>query len=128
MKRRDARLDELKKLFRDAENYAKIQEAYANDKSLPAPATDLKMEALKDYVRGAKPIIFNVERERDIRGVAKFAGEMKIKAIVMGGQEAWKAADDLKKNNIAVIYTNIHALPVRDDDAYDYLLEAVGQS
>jgi imidazolonepropionase-like amidohydrolase len=49
---------------------------------------------------------------------------MKIKAIIMGGQEAWKAADDLKKNNIAVIYTNIYSLPVRDDDAYDYLFEA----
>jgi imidazolonepropionase-like amidohydrolase len=124
LKRRDQRLDDLKKLFRDAENYAKIQEAYANDKSLPAPMTDLKMEALKDYVRGLKPIIFTAERERDIRGVAKFASEMKIKAIIMGGQEAWKAADDLKKNNIAVVYTNVHNLPVRDDDAYDYLLEA----
>ena len=124
LKRRDQRLDDLKKLFRDAENYAKIQEAYSKDKSLPAPQTDLKMEALKDYVRGAKPIIFTAERERDIRGVAKFANEMKIKAIIMGGQEAWKAADDLKKNNIAVVYTNIHNLPVRDDDAYDYLLEA----
>ena len=124
LKRRDARLDELKKLFRDAENYAKIQEAYAKDNSLPTPATDLKMEALKDYVRGGKPIIFTAERERDIRGVAKFAADMKIKAIIFGGQEAWKAADDLKKNNIAVIYTNIHSLPVRDDDDYDYLLEA----
>ncbi|HXH70331.1 MAG TPA: amidohydrolase family protein, partial [Pyrinomonadaceae bacterium] len=27
-------------------------------------------------------------------------------------------------NNIAVIYTNIYNLPVRDDDAYDYLFEA----
>ena len=124
LKRRDGRLDELKKLFRDAENYAKIQEAYAADKSLPAPATDLKMEAMKDYVRGGKPVIFTAERERDIRGAAKFAGEMKIKAIILGGQEAWKAADDLKKNNIAVIFTNIHNLPVRDDDDYDYLFEA----
>ena len=124
LKRRDQRVEELKKLFRDAENYARVQEAYAKDKTLPAPATDLKMEAMKDYVRGAKPVIFTAERERDIRSVAKFAGEMKIKAIIMGGQEAWKAADDLKKNNIPVVFTNIHSLPVRDDDAYDYLLEA----
>ncbi len=124
LKRRDQRIEELKKLFRDAENYARTQEAYAKDKSLPAPMTDLKMEALKDYVRGAKPVIFTAERERDIRSAAKFVGEMKIKAIILGGQEAWKAADDLKKNNIAVIYTNIHSLPVRDDDSYDYLLEA----
>lgn len=124
LKRRDQRIEELKKLFRDAENYARTQEASAKDNTLPVPPTDLKMEALKDYVRGAKPIIFTAERERDIRSAAKFAGEMKIKAIILGGQEAWKAADDLKKNNIAVIFTNIHSLPVRDDDAYDYLLSA----
>ncbi|HEV8158078.1 MAG TPA: amidohydrolase family protein [Pyrinomonadaceae bacterium] len=124
LKRRDQRLDDLKKLFRDAENYARVQDAYAKDKNLPAPQTDLKMNALAPYVRGERPIIFTAERERDIRGVAKFAADMKIKAIIMGGQEAWKAADELKKNNIAVIYTNIYSLPVRDDDAYDYLFEA----
>ncbi len=124
VKRRDQRIEDLKKMFRDAENYAKVQDAFAKDKNLPAPVTDLKMAALTPYVRGEKPIIFTAERERDIRSVAKFVGEMKIKAIIMGGQEAWKAADELKKNNIAVIYTNIYNLPVRDDDAYDYLFES----
>jgi len=75
-------------------------------------------------VRGEKPMIFTAERERDIRGVIKFVEETKVKGIILGGQEAWKAADGLRKNNIAVIYTNIYNLPVRDDDAYDYLFEA----
>ena len=124
LKRRDQRIEDLKKLFRDAENYAKVKEADAKDKTLPTAATDLKMEALVPYVRGERPVIFTAERERDIRGVAKFAADMRIKAIIIGGQDAWKAADDLKKNNISVIYTNIYSLPVRDDDAYDYLFEA----
>jgi imidazolonepropionase-like amidohydrolase len=76
------------------------------------------------YVRGQRPIFFTVERERDVRAVIKFVTEMKVKGIIAGGQEAWKAADDLKKADIAVIYTNIYSLPVRDDDAYDYLFEA----
>ena len=75
-------------------------------------------------MRGEKPIIFTAERERDIRGVAKFVADMKVKGIIWGGQEAWKAADDLKKNNIPVIYTNIYQLPVRDDDNYDFLFDA----
>jgi len=124
VKRRDQRLDDLRKLFRDAENYAKVQDAYAKDKSLPAPTTDLKMAALAPYVRGEKPIIFTAERERDIRSVARFVADTKVKGIILGGQEAWKAADELKKNNIAVIYTNVYSLPVRDDDAYDFLFEA----
>jgi imidazolonepropionase-like amidohydrolase len=124
VKRRDQRIEDLKKLFRDAENYAKVQDAYAKDKTLAAPTTDLKMAALTSYVRGERPIIFTAERERDIRSVAKFVADTKVKGIIMGGQEAWKAADELKKNNIAVIYTNIYSLPVRDDDAYDFLFEA----
>ncbi|MEO8041926.1 MAG: amidohydrolase family protein [Acidobacteriota bacterium] len=124
VKRRDAQIEELKKIFKNAENYGRAKDAYAKDKSLPNPATDLRLEAAVPYVRGERPIYFTVERERDVRAVAKFVGEMKVKGVIVGGQEAWRAADELKKNDIAVIYTNIYNLPVRDDDAYDYLFEA----
>ena len=127
VKRRDKNLEDLKKIFEDAVNYAKVQEAYAKDKTLPYPPTDLKMQAMIPYARGEKPIIFNAERERDIRGVAKFVNEMKIKGIIVGGAEAWKAADDLKKNNIPVIFTNIYNLPANADDPYDYFYAAPSQ-
>lgn len=124
IKRRDTQLEELKKIFKDTENYARAREAYEKDKKLPYTATDLKMDAMIPYMRGEKPIIFTAERERDIRGIVRFVEEMKIKGIIMGGQEAWKVADGLKRNNISVIYTNIYNLPVQDDDSYDYLFEA----
>jgi len=124
VKRRDAQIDELKKLFRSAENYLRAKDAYAKDSTLPYPAYDIRLEAMAPFIRGEKPVIFTAERERDIRSVAKFVGEMKLKGIIVGGQEAWKAADELKKNNIAVVFTNIYDLPVRDDDAYDLLFEA----
>ena len=124
VKRRDAQVDELKKLFRSAENYLRAKDAYAKDSTLPYPAYDIRLEAMAPFIRGEKPVIFTAERERDIRSVAKFVGEMKLKGIIVGGQEAWKAADELKKNNIAVVFTNIYNLPVCDDDAYDLLFEA----
>ena len=124
VKTRDKNLEDLKKMFTDAENYAKVQEAYARDKFLPYPTTDLNMDAMIAYARGEKPMIFTAERERDIRGVVNFVKGTKIKAIIMGGQEAWKVANELKQNNISVIYTNIYSLPVRNDDPYDYLFEA----
>jgi imidazolonepropionase-like amidohydrolase len=124
IKRRDTQIDELKAVFKQAENYGRAKDAYAGNKSLPNPATDLKLEALVPYVRGQRPIFFTVERERDVRAVIQFVSEMKLKGIIAGGQEAWRAADDLKKHDIAVVYTNIYSLPVREDDAYDYLFEA----
>lgn len=124
VRQRDRRMDDLKKLFKSVEDYAAAKEAYEKDKSLPKPKTDLKMDAMIPYVRGQKPIIFTVERERDIKGVVKFVEDTKVKGIIAGGQEAWKVADGLKKNNIGVIYTNIYSLPVQDDDEYDYLFAA----
>jgi imidazolonepropionase-like amidohydrolase len=124
VKNRDKNLEDLKKMFADTENYAKVKEAYARDKSLPYSTTDLKMDAMIPFVRGEKPMIFTAERERDIRGVINFVKGTKVKAIIMGGQEAWKSANELKQNNISVIYTNIYNLPVRNDDPYDYLFEA----
>jgi len=43
------------------------------------------------YIRGEKPVIFTAERDRDIRAVAKFVTEMKLKGgIIIGGEEAGK--------------------------------------
>jgi imidazolonepropionase-like amidohydrolase len=123
IKRRDAAVEDLKKIFREVEAYARMVEAYAKDKSAPTPKTSLTLEAMVPYVRGQKPIYFTAERERDIRAVAKFVAETKVKGIIVGGQDAWKVADDLKKNNISVVYTNIYNLPVQQDDPYDYLFE-----
>jgi imidazolonepropionase-like amidohydrolase len=127
VRRRDQQVEELKKIFRDAEAHLRAREAYTKDRSLPYVAADPPMSALEPYIRGQKPIIFTVERERDIRAVAKFVADTKTKGIIIGGQEAWKAADVLKANNIPVIYTNIYSNPVRDDDPYDYLFSAPGK-
>ncbi|MGI9036123.1 MAG: amidohydrolase family protein [Pyrinomonadaceae bacterium] len=124
IKRRDQSIEQLKKMFRDAESYGRVKDAYAKDKTLPYPTNDVRLEALVPYIRGEKPVIFLAERERDIRAAVRFADEMKLKAVIMGGQDAWKAADLLKQKDVPVIYTNIYQLPVQEDDAYDYLFSA----
>jgi imidazolonepropionase-like amidohydrolase len=124
VRRRDQAVEELKKTFRDAEAHLRARDAYARDKSLPYVAANPRLEAMAPYIRGERPILFTVERERDIRAVARFVADMKVRGIIIGGQEAWKAADVLKANNIPVIYTNIYVTPVRDDDPYDYLYVA----
>lgn len=124
VKRRDTQIEDLKKMFTAANNYLRARDAYAKDTTLPYVANNQSYDAMAPYIRGERPVIFSSERERDIRAVAKFASEMKLKAIILGGQEAWKAADVLKANNIPVIFTHIYSLPARDDDAYDYYFEA----
>ncbi len=42
---------------------------------------------------------------------------MKLKPIILGGNDAWKVASLLKEKNIPVILTGIFSLPSREDDA-----------
>jgi imidazolonepropionase-like amidohydrolase len=119
----ERRIEEIRKLLRDAEAYGRAQDAYARDKSLPRPDRNVVLEPLVPYVRGEQPVIFRADREAEIRGAIKFAEEMKLKPIILGGNDAWKVATLLKEKNVPVILTGIFSLPSREDDAYDALYE-----
>lgn len=124
MTQRERRVDELRKMLRDAEAYGRAQDAYRKDpKSTPRPVTDLKLAALVPYVRGERPVIFRAEREREIRAVVRFAEELKLKPIIIGGSEAWKTATLLKEKDVPVILDSVLNLPLHEDDAYDSLYE-----
>ena len=116
-------LDKVRKMLRDAEAYGRAQDAYAKDKSLPRPDRNVVLEPLVPYVRGEQPVIFRAEREAEIRGALRFAEEMKLKPIILGGNDAWKVASLLKAKNVPVILTGIFSLPSREDDPYDILYE-----
>ena len=116
-------LDQIRKMLRDAEAYGRSQDAYAKDNSLPRPDRNVVLEPLVPYVRGEQPVIFRAEREAEIRGVIRFAEEMKLKPIILGGNDSWKVASLLKAKNVPVILTGIFSLPSREDDAYDALYE-----
>jgi imidazolonepropionase-like amidohydrolase len=119
----ERQLEQIRKILRDAEAYGRAQDAYAKDKSLPRPDRNVVLEPLVPYVRGEQPVIFRADREAEIRGAIRFADEMKLKAIILGGNDAWKVASLLKEKNIPVILTGILSLPPREDDAYDSLYE-----
>ncbi len=116
-------LEQVRKMLRDAEAYGRTQDAYAKDRSLPRPDTNIVFESMVPYVRGERPVIFRAEREAEIRGAIKFAEEMKLKPIILGGNDAWKVASLLKEKNVPVILTGVFSLPMREDDAYDTLYE-----
>src|SRR5256714_6457211 len=119
----ERQLEEIRKMLRDAEAYGRAQDAYAKDKSLPRPDRNVVLESLVPYVRGQQPVIFRADREAEIRGAVKFADEMKLKAIILGGNDAWKLASLLKEKNVPVTLTGIFSLPGREDDPYDTLYE-----
>ncbi len=119
----ERQVEQIRKMLRDGEAYGRAQDAYAKDKTLPRPDHNVVLESLVPYVRGERPVIFRADREAEIRGAVRFAEEMKLKAIILGGDDAWKVASLLKEKNVPVILTGIFSLPGREDDAYDSLYE-----
>jgi len=119
----ERQVEQIRKMLRDAEAYGRAQEAYEKDKTLPRPDHNVVLEPLVPYVRGERPVIFRADREAEIRGAIKFADEMKLKAIILGGNDAWRVASLLKEKNVPVILTGIFSLPSREDDNYDVLYE-----
>ena len=119
----EKQLDQIRKVLRDAESYGRSQDAFAKDSSLPRPDRNVVLESLVPYVRGERPVIFRADREAEIRGAIRFADEMKLKPIILGGNDAWKVATLLKEKNVPVILTGVLELPSREDDPYDTLYE-----
>ncbi len=120
---RDRQIERLRNMLRDAEAYGRAHDAYRNDSRLPRPDVNTTLAALVPFVRGERPVMFRAERERDIRAAVRFADEMKIKPIIIGGNEASQAAPLLKERDVPVILTGILDLPPREDDYYDVLYE-----
>jgi amidohydrolase family protein len=67
-------------------------------------------EALNRYLMGGR-VVFQVDRAADIREVVAFAERNGIKAVILGGDEAWLVAKDLAKANVPVILNPIDDLP-----------------
>lgn len=120
---RDRQVEQMRKLLRDAEAYGHALDAAQADTKLPRPDRDVILESLVPYARGQKPVIFRVEREGDIRAAVRFAEEMKLRPIILGGTDAWRVAAFLKEHNVPVVLTSVLELPNREDDPYDVQYE-----
>lgn len=116
---RQAQMDSLRTLLRDADAYARAQDAYTKDKSIPRPAHDVVLESMVPAVRGQMPVIFPADRANDIRDAVTFAEEMHLKPIIMGGEQAADVAAFLKQHNVPVVVTAVMHLPSREDDPFD---------
>ncbi len=112
---RDRQVEQLRKLLRDSEAYGKARDAYARDRKLPRPDENVVLASLLPFVRGERPVIMRADREIDIRAALRFAEEMRLRPVILGGNDAWRAASALRERNVPVILTGVLDLPNRED-------------
>ncbi len=71
--------------------------------------------ALKSFLVEQKPILFEADRAADIRAAVEFAEREKLKAVIVGGAEAWRVAPLLAHAQVAVVIDPLDDLPEQFD-------------
>ncbi|MGB5511533.1 MAG: amidohydrolase family protein [Woeseiaceae bacterium] len=73
------------------------------------------LEALQSVIAGATPMLVSIDRASDIEALIKLCRQYGLKAIIVGGTEAWMVANELAATGIAVILTTSANLPTSFD-------------
>jgi imidazolonepropionase-like amidohydrolase len=117
-KRRQERLDAIREQFRAALVYDKVVAGAAAHKASP-PTPDPRLEALAPYAKGEKLVLFAANHRVEILDAIKLARELKLKAAITGGEEAWKVVDAVKESGMPVILGGTLRVPNEESDPYD---------
>jgi imidazolonepropionase-like amidohydrolase len=100
------------KLLRNALDAAKTGLAAA---ASPTTRT-AEFLALEPVLAGKMPLALSVNRESDVRQAIKLAADYALKVVIIGGVEAWMAADALAAARIPVILDPQANLPGNFDE------------
>lgn len=101
----------LKKLFADAKAYNEV--AVKEEKNL-------RFEAMKGIFNGTQTLFIHSNTVKEMVEAINFVKQNKIARVaIVGGRESWMITDLLKQNNIAVIVSRVHDLPVYPEDDVD---------
>ncbi|MFB3388744.1 amidohydrolase family protein [Flavobacterium sp. LAR06] len=81
-----------------------------------AKERNIVLEATKGLFDGTQTLYIHADEEKQIVDAIQLAANHQIKKIVIiGGFEAYKAADVLKKYNVGVLLRRVHDMPISDD-------------
>ena len=102
----EAPLKQLREMFEAAKRYD------GKDK-------DPRLEALQPYLKGERPVVFQANKIKQIKGALKFAEDFGLKPVISGGQEAWKVATLLAGKKVPVILAGVMGIPDEQHDPAD---------
>ena len=116
--KRKERLDAIREQFRLALAYDRVAAGARDRKDVPPPA-DPRLAALVPYARGEKPVLLRANLRVEILDALAMAADLKLKAVIAGGLDAWKVADRLKAAKVPVLVSGTLRLPSEVSDPYD---------
>jgi imidazolonepropionase-like amidohydrolase len=126
-KARDQAIAAIRNAFDDARAYETARAAEGSA-GVPKHDADVKWDAMRRVVRGEIPVYFHADNAAQIRAILDFVDQQKLQhAVIVGGRDAWRFADELKARDIAVIVGGTLEMPSRNDDPYDEAFTGPGK-
>jgi imidazolonepropionase-like amidohydrolase len=104
----------LRRVLRDAREYAERKEDFRKARIQPLAATADDLEALQPVLRGELPMFVIANRRSDIESALRVARDFKLRIAIYGGAEAWQAASALAAAGVAVILEPLTDVPSFD--------------
>jgi imidazolonepropionase-like amidohydrolase len=101
----------LRTLLQDVKFYQAHRADYDRSAARGLTATRADLEAMIPVVEGRLPLAIEVDRVDDIQGALRIAKEFNLKIIIVGGAEAWLAANDLAAAHVPVIAGAMNNIP-----------------
>jgi imidazolonepropionase-like amidohydrolase len=96
----------LRQMLLDAQRYRDLNAAYArNPRGMRRPDNDPSLAALVPVLSKDIPVVMFANTQREIERALSLASEFGLRAYIAGGEEAWRIADRLRRENVAVIAT-----------------------
>ncbi len=118
IERRNKSLKALDDMMKESRAYARLRqtksrsaENYHNE--------DLRLESMIPYVQGKLPIYVHANEVRQIEAAVHWSKRQDVNIIIVGGIDAWRTTNLLRKNKVPVIYEGVTALPNRRFEDYD---------
>lgn len=94
----------LRQMLLDAERYAEAQAIYERGpRGIRRPQQDKSLAALVPVIRREIPVVMYANTEREIIRALDLAKEFNLRAIIAGGEEAWKVTDRLRESGAPVL-------------------------
>ena len=103
-------IEQVRTFFREAKAYLQ------QDKHT---GTNLKFESVRRLFSKEEKLFIHCDIVKEMLIAIDFAHQFGFDVVIVGGADSWRIADILKKNNIAVVLGQPHALPIMQDDDVD---------
>jgi len=110
-----SKMEELNRFFEDAKAY--------HNSEIKAE-TNLRFEAMKNVFAGKTRLYVHANKAKDLLKVIAFVQHHNIKLpVLVGGKEAYKVLNELKRSGIPLMLNRVNDLPTKEDDEVDIVFK-----